>query len=58
MERCRIRYVKLVRIAFMGIVCTSGSRVVIILLVRFVGTRSIMGEAWVGMRLREGGGAR
>lgn len=55
MERCRIRYVKLVRIASMGIVCTSGLRVVIILLVRFVGIRLIMGDAWVGW---VGGGSR
>jgi hypothetical protein len=53
MGNCRIRSVGLVKIAFMGIVCSSGLRVATTLLVLFAGIHSIMadesdGMGWVG----------
>ena len=58
MASCRTRSVGLARIVSMGIVCSSGSRVVITLLVRFVGILSIMVDSWVRMRWERRGKIR
>jgi len=58
MASCRIRSVGLAIIVSMGTVCSSGSRVVITLLVRFVGILSIMVDSWVRMHWKRRGKIR